>query len=39
MKVTETTIREEPIKNTTVSGGDKEDDEVIDMPMIEEDSD
>ena len=38
MKVTET-IREEPIKNTTVSCVDKEDDEVIDMPMIEEDSD
>jgi hypothetical protein len=38
MKVTET-IREEPIKNTTTLGGDKEDDEVIDMPMIEDDSD
>jgi hypothetical protein len=38
MKVTET-IREEPIKNTTAPGVDKEDDEVIDMPMIEEDSD
>jgi hypothetical protein len=39
MKVTETTIREEPLKKTTALGVDKEDDEVIDMPMIEEDSD
>lgn len=38
MKVTET-IREEPIKNTTAPIVDKEDDEVIDMPMIEDDSD
>ncbi len=37
MKITET-IHEEPIKNTGVIKDDEEE-EVIDMPMIEEDSD
>lgn len=37
MKVTET-IREETIKNTNVIKDDEQE-EVIDMPMIEEDSD
>ena len=42
MKVTET-IREEPIKSAGLNGGidkrEDDDEEVIDMPMIEEDSD